>query len=194
MPNPQCLPPPQLRIPCLSLNSGDSGLTASELALIVAPFVSAGPSAEIVDQKPQGTNGGTFTSGAWQTRDLNTINFDPFGIISGLAANQVTLDSGVWAILAIPPALSVNRHMSRIQNITLGTTITFGQSTDSGATQNVSISNAVVTLTDPLTVIEIQHQCAMNSANVGFGRAVNFAGAPELYTIVQFTKIVDIIP
>lgn len=194
MPNPQCNPPPLLRIPCLSLNSGASGLTAAQLAQLVAPFVSSGPSAEIVDQKATGVNGGTFTSGAWQTRDLNTINFDPFGIIGGLAANQVTLDSGIWAILAIPPALSVNRHMSRIQNITLGTTISFGQSTDSGATQNVSISNAVVELTDVSTLIEIQHQCAINNANVGFGRAVNFAGAPELYTIVQFTKIVDIIP
>ncbi len=194
MPNPQCLQPPQLRIPCLSLNSGASGLTIAQLAQLVAPFVTAGPSAEIIDQKAQGTNGGTFTSGAWQTRDLNVINFDPFSIISGLAADQVTLDSGIWSILALPPALSVNRHMSRIQNITLGTTITFGQSTDSGATQNVSISNAVVTLTDPLTVIEIQHQCGINGANTGFGRAVNFAGAPELYTIVQFTKLVDIIP
>ena len=31
------------------------------------------PFLHIQDQKPQGTYGGTFTAGAWRTRDLNTV-------------------------------------------------------------------------------------------------------------------------
>lgn len=193
MPNPICLLPMQgLRIPCLGRNSGASGLTIPQLGALIGPFVTSGQEAVIVDQKAQGVDGGTFTSGAWQTRDLQTVVFNPFNIVTTPIANQFILDSGIWGIFAIPPALSVNRHMSRIQNITAGSTIAFGQSTDSGATQNVSLSFATEEfLVD--TTIEIQHQCASNNANVGFGRAVNFAGAPELYTIVQLIKFVDIV-
>lgn len=36
----------------------------------------------VEDQKAQNTAGGTFTSGAWRTRDLNTIVSDPDNIIS----------------------------------------------------------------------------------------------------------------
>lgn len=38
--------------------------------------------AYVEDQKAQNTNAGTFTSGAWRTRDLNTIVSDPDDIIS----------------------------------------------------------------------------------------------------------------
>ena len=38
--------------------------------------------AYVEDQKAQNTAGGTFTSGAWRTRDLNTIVSDPNNIIS----------------------------------------------------------------------------------------------------------------
>lgn len=191
MPSIRCLPVPTLRIPCIPLNSGATGLTIPALAGLVGPFITSGPAAIVIDQKAQGVNGGTFTSGAWQTRDLQTVAFDPFGILGTVAANQVTLDSGIWGIIALPPALAVNRHQSRIQNITLGTTIATGQSTDSGATQNISMVFAIATLSVD-TVIEIQHQSASSNANVGFGRACNFTGSPELYTSARFTRFQDL--
>ena len=50
------------------------------------------------DQKASGTAGGDFTSGAWQTRTLNT---EVFNTITGsaLAANQVTLPAGTYFLL-----------------------------------------------------------------------------------------------
>ncbi len=44
----------------------------------------------IADHKAQNTAGGTFTSGAWRTRDLNTEITDPDGIVS-IASDQFTL-------------------------------------------------------------------------------------------------------
>ncbi|SVB60040.1 uncharacterized protein METZ01_LOCUS212894, partial [marine metagenome] len=41
----------------------------------------------IADQKAQNTAGGTFTSGAWRTRDLNTEITDPDGIVS-ISSNE----------------------------------------------------------------------------------------------------------
>ena len=43
----------------------------------------------IADVKASNADGGTFTSGAWRTRDLNTEITDPDGIVS-IYSNQFT--------------------------------------------------------------------------------------------------------
>src|SRR5690606_21247003 len=52
--------------------------------------------AYLKDVKPSGTAGGTFTSGSWQTRDLNTIEGDSSFV--SLASNQFTLQPGTYHI------------------------------------------------------------------------------------------------
>ena len=71
----------------------------------------------IGDQKSAGTEGGTFTSGAWQTRDLNTEISDPDGIIS-ISSNQFTLAAGTYLVNASAPAHKVNGHQIRLYNTT----------------------------------------------------------------------------
>src|SRR5437868_3327959 len=51
-------------------------------ALWDAPYV------RVIDTKSAGTNGGTFTSGSWQTRTLNSITDDPCSLAS-LSSNQI---------------------------------------------------------------------------------------------------------
>ena len=64
------------------------------------------------DQKTSGTEGGNFTSGAWNTRTLNTEVTDTIG--STLSSNQFTLPAGTYYIEASAPAYSVGRHLSRL--------------------------------------------------------------------------------
>ena len=63
----------------------------------------------IQDQKPQGTNGGTFTSGAWRTRDLNTVLTNTITGAS-LADNQITLPAGKYYVEASAPAYQTFAH------------------------------------------------------------------------------------
>ncbi len=53
--------------------------------------------AAICNEQPSGTEGGTFTSGAWRVRDLNTEIADPDGIVS-ISSNQFTLGAGSYLI------------------------------------------------------------------------------------------------
>ncbi len=51
----------------------------------------------VVDEKAANTSGGTFTSGAWQTRTLNTLTVNDDGIAS-LSDDQITLPAGTYEI------------------------------------------------------------------------------------------------
>src|SRR3990172_5694485 len=63
----------------------------------------------VTDEKAQGTNGGTFTTGAWRTRDLNSEKSDVNGLAT-VASNQVTLAAGTWLFRCIAPACAVEAH------------------------------------------------------------------------------------
>jgi hypothetical protein len=142
------------------------------------------------DQKGAAVAGGTFTAGAWRTRDLNTEN-DPGGIVT-LAANQFTLQAGTYLIEAVAPSNAVNRNQIRLQNITDATTDGIGGSifsrSTSGATSN---SNSLMTVTITIAsakVFEIQHQGQTTKTSNGFGTESNL-GLNSVYTRVGITKL-----
>ena len=53
----------------------------------------------IKELQTSGTNGGTFTTGAWRTRTLNTVQNDPHGFVS-LSGNQILLPASNWRVSA----------------------------------------------------------------------------------------------
>ena len=144
------------------------------------------------DQKTSGTAGGTFTSGAWQTRTLNTEVYDTNGDCS-LATNQFTLAAGTYEIYARSPAYSVSRHMIRLQNVTDATTIATGSSGLAVTgnyfyTDSVIISKFTVAASKAL---EIQHKCEATSATYGFGVdcGASFTVGHETYTQVWIKRV-----
>lgn len=120
----------------------------------------------VSDQKTQGSNGGTFTAGAWRQRDLNT-EIDPDGIIS-VSANAVTVaESGKYYIRASAPAYGVNRHQCRLMK---GGAF-LAQGTSEYCLVNSS-NRAVVTWAGNLLtgdIITLEHKCGVTFANYGFG-------------------------
>lgn len=131
----------------------------------------------IVDEKAAGTDAGTFTSGAWQTRTLNTKAVDEIG--STLASNQFTLPAGTFRAYARVPAFHVNHHKSRLRNITDGSTTLVGSSqyceVAAGPTdQTDSIIIGRFTLAGTKT-FEIQHQCETTKTGNGFGEGAGFS-------------------
>ena len=142
----------------------------------------------VQDEKASGTAGGTFTSGAWRTRDLNTEVIDEGGDAS-LAANQITLAAGTYRCHIICPAWVVTTHQAKLYNVTDATDILIGTSEYANydyPTSNHSIIVGKFTLAAP-KVIEIQHKCGLTRATQGFGNPCNFA--TEVYTLAEFWRI-----
>lgn len=151
----------------------------------------AGDYVLLQDQKASGTAGGTFTSGAWQTRVLNTIAADTTGVVT-LSANQFTLPAGTYRIEAKAPAFNVDRHEARLQNITDATTVlsgTSGFAVGGNQGQESSFIFDRFTIASAKT-FEIQHRCQSTAATNGFGveSGSNFAVAHETYTSVTLIK------
>lgn len=139
------------------------------------------------DQKAQNTQGGTFTSGSWQTRTLNTEAADTGGNCS-LSSNQFTLDAGTYRIRARAPAAIVGRHQIRLQNITDGSTTLVGSSAYADAGNSVINDSWIAgrfTIAGTKT-FELQHQCAGTVTTTGFGAAANFT--TEIYAEVELWR------
>ena len=143
--------------------------------------------AVIEDQKGAGANGGTFTSGAWRTRDLNTEIFDPDNIVS-ISSNQFTLQAGNYFIEASAPAYHVDRHQAALYDITADNFHTVGTNEyakgDAG-TGSRSIVTARVTISSA-NVYEIRHRCQTTFATYGFGV---FIGTSQWITDNNYTYV-----
>ena len=168
-------------------SSSNNVVLAADGSTTISNRVGKSSYAIIADQKAQNTDGGTFTSGAWRTRDLNTEIADPDGIVS-ISSNQFTLGAGSYLIRWSAPAYSANRNQSRLYNITTSTNVAVGTSAyafGTNAVSSISLGAARVVLTAS-TVFEIQHQCGTTVAGSGFGVAGN--AATEQYTTVEIFK------
>ncbi len=125
----------------------------------------------IEDQKSPGTAGGTFTAGAWRTRDLNTVVENTITGAS-LSSNQVTLPAGTYRIMTTSPGHQVDTHKVRLQNITDATTVKVG-TTEYSANGMPSVERStvdiVVTISAP-KAFEIQHYSELTRSTDGFGR------------------------
>lgn len=146
------------------------------------------------DQKTTNTNGGTFTSGAWRTRTLNTEVCDT-GSNCSLSSNQFTLDAGTYEIEASASAYGVQYHACRLQNVTDSTTTLSGTSEfcdprNTDTASNRSFLRGRFTIASA-KAFEIQHQCNSTLATTGFGNAVGavFTVGNEVYTTVFLRKV-----
>ena len=143
---------------------------------------------KVSDLKAATTDGGTFTLGAWRTRNLNTEDSDDGGHCV-LAANQITLVAGTYICAIQCPAYNVQRHKARLQNITDGATVIMG-SNEYASNVSASTNSFIVgqfTLA-AAKVMEVQHRCQTTMNNQGFGLASSF-GVDEIYTVAEFWKV-----
>lgn len=143
----------------------------------------------IRDEKASAVSGGGFTQGAWRTRDL-TIELSDTGGDAALAANQITLEAGTYRCLISCPAIRVDQHKARLQNITDAVTILIGTAEycqqSAYFAQTRSFVEGRFTLAAQ-KVLEVQHRCSITKAVDGFGAASGY-GVVEVYTEVELWK------
>lgn len=145
------------------------------------------------DQKAAGEDGGTFTAGAWRTRDLNTVVLNTITGAS-LASNQVTLPAGTYWIEASAPGNDTGGHVTQLYNITnsavlLTGTAEYNSSSSTGYAVNTSRIQGLITLTGT-KVIEVQHRCHVTSSGTyGMGTCADVGQAHNTYTTFKATKL-----
>jgi hypothetical protein len=178
-----------------SLATGVTAVTQSALdnstkvaTTFYADRVANIPYLHVREEETANTPGGTFTSGAWRTRTLNTVVTNTITGAS-LASNQITLPNGTYEFRAAAPAQNVSGHIAKLKNITSSADIITGStaSTNTGVTTN-SLVCGQFTVSGGAKVFEIQHQCNTTGATNGFGAAANI-GVTEVYTEVEIWKI-----
>jgi len=143
----------------------------------------------IADQKASGTNGGTGTSGAWRTRDLNTEISDPDGIVS-ISSNQFTLGAGNYFIRWSAPSRGTSAHQTRLYDVTGAVAVQVGSTEDcqqaSSSPQTRSFGQARVSIVSNNTY-EIQHRFQTTSV-WGMGYGVNNIWGITQYAAVEIFK------
>ena len=180
-----------LQAPSSSSNNRVFTLPDSADATLLTSTASLGKFASyaiIGDQKASGDNGGTFTSGAWRTRDINTEFADDDNIVS-ISSNQFTLQAGQYFLRASAPAYKANRHVIKLQNITDGIS-SIGTTAYNGSSESVQgISNISTRFTiGAAKTFEIQHYGANTEGTFGFGVAHDIGGFNSIYTLVEIFK------
>jgi hypothetical protein len=162
----------------------NSGATAPEWKTAGATIQQA----VFTDTKSSGTNGGTFTDGAWRTRDITTTQSNSITGCS-LASNQITLPAGTFRVEGSAVAFKVDRHQTRIYNITGSTSLFVGLNSYSDTYQDIatpSTFSGTFTLAGS-TVIELQHRSNLSYSNQGFGLSLGWGDC--VYSIVTITKV-----
>ena len=119
---------------------------------------------------------GTFSSGGWRTREINTEVVDTDNIVT-LSSNQFTLQAGTYQIKFGACAYKVNRHITRLRQISPLSTIAAGSSQYSYASgADLSWSRGFARLTiSQATAYEIQHYCQTTQSSNGFGFQMTYS-------------------
>jgi len=147
------------------------------------------------DRKTQNTAGGTATSGAFFTRDLNTELVDT-GNHCTLSGNLITLAAGTYEILATVPGYKVGSFQAALINTTDGGMVQdingnelYSDTACSAAADGVMVR---ATLMGRFTIaagkaLSLSMRVQTNGTTTGNGIAANFG--PEIYTQVWLTKL-----
>jgi len=143
----------------------------------------------VKDEKANGSQSGTFTSGAWRTRVFSDIDTNIDGV--SLSSNQITLPAGTYKINAKAAGYKVGTHRAKLVNVTDTADVILGSigTAHSDGMTIYSFVEGVFTITAG-KVFELQHRCYTTQTNNGFGGPGALFGTDvEIYAQVEIIKI-----
>ena len=125
--------------------------------------------AKVHDSGTSTTYFGTYTTGAWRTRDIDTEVSDEDGIVT-ISSNQFTLQAGNYFIRFACSMYHINKHATRLQNITDGTTAGIGEPNSSYTYSATLMTTGTCRVSiDSAKVFEVQGYPSTTKATNGFG-------------------------
>lgn len=151
-------------------------------------WTTVGPLVAIFNEtQSSGTNGGTFTSGSFAKRTLNTTVVNNIPNCS-IASSVITLPVGTYWVMASSGGFKVDIHKARLQNTTAATTLATGSngfSSNANDVMTYSTIDTVFTLSVSST-IELQSRCTTTVNTNGLGPASGIAD--EIYRSITIVK------
>lgn len=161
-------------------------LTAAQLNSVLDNFSDM---AIFNETQASGTDGGTFTSGAWQKRTLNTTVVNNIASCT-LTSSVISLPAGTYYITADTPWWgTTNQVQNRLANTT-DSTYSYGQTGyGQGGIGMVggNILQTVVTITGTKN-FELQHRCVATVTTNGFGIGATF-GNSVIFSTITIVRI-----
>jgi hypothetical protein len=167
--------------------NASAAIASTKLSGVQGKFESA--LLHVRDEKASGTDGGTFTSGSFQTRTLNTSVTNEISGAS-LSSNQITLPSGTYFLYATAPAYGVDTHKLKFRNTTdssdtlIGNNQRIADALDAATTAHISGRFTIAAQ----KTFELQHRCNTTDSGDGFGVGANYS-IVEVYADVQIWKV-----
>ena len=167
--------------------NASAAIASTKLSGVQGKFESA--LLHVRDEKASGTDGGTFTSGSFQTRTLNTLVTNEISGAS-LSSNQITLPSGTYFLYATAPAYGVDTHKLKFRNITdssdtlIGNNQRIADALDATTTAHISGRFTIAAQ----KTFELQHRCNTTDTGDGFGVSSGYS-IVEVYADVQIWKV-----
>ena len=112
---------------------------------------------------------GSYTTGDWRTRDIDTEITDEDGIVS-ISSNQFTLQAGTYLINFGCAMYHVQRHAIRLQNITDSTTAGVGNPNNGYTYSALLFTTGVCRVSiASAKVFEVQGYVSVTKADNGMG-------------------------
>ncbi len=154
----------------------------------VEPLYDIDTVAILEERNTGGTDAGTFTSGAWRTRNLNTETSDADALVT-LSSGAMTLGAGTYFFEWAACGHFCGLHQTKLRNTSDSTTVGIGTSADSVAVDDMTISSGWAKVTIATSkVFELQHRCQTTRLTDGLGKAVNF-DENNVYARVSIRKL-----
>lgn len=176
-------------VPSLLASNGAGALPTFQTPAAVIGYI------RLEDQKSSGTNGGTNTTGSYQTRTLNTKCCDTNSDCT-LSSNTFTLTAGTYEIEAVVPAYGVDNYTTQLYNTTDSAIVTDVNSVAILGTPQLSANSRAITNFSVLCgrfiiaaskALAIQMKSTTQVATFGYGVAAGFS--VEVYTQVILRRV-----
>lgn len=147
------------------------------------------------ERQSSGTHGGSFSSGARRTRELNTEEYNG-GSFASLNSNQITItESGTYLVYGVAVALGVFTNRLNFASVSgtsfdvLGPINRFDHINDDNSCEASLVGVFTVDVeSDGNAVCELQHECNVTKLTDGFGDAAAL-GEDEKYSEALIIKV-----
>jgi len=144
--------------------------------------------AVLTDSKPSGTSGGAGVAAAFTTRELNTIQSDPNGLIIDLTGNTFKLAAGSYQVRNISAFLHTGHTRMRVYDVTNAVVIGYSVSVEVSNQSNQFLDMNVRIIPHKDTIYRIEYYITASGAD-HLGVAASLPTIDEIYSVCEITRL-----
>ena len=144
--------------------------------------------AVLTDSKTSGTSGGAGVAGAFTTRELNTIQSDPNGLILDLTGNTFKLAAGSYQVRNISAFRHTGHTRMRVYDVTNAVVIGYSVSVEVSNQSNQFLDMNVRIIPHKDTIYRIEYYITASGAD-HLGVAASLPTIDEIYSVCEITRL-----